>query len=84
MATHATLHNIHPRAVAASGVVQDVSINVVQSTPHLSFVGKKNCADLFIVYCFPDTNIAGLDNCVALQLDLRTVGLDRYNVPATG
>ena len=66
LATHVTLHNVHPRAVAASGAVQYVSV-VVQSTPHLGFIRKKNCADLFSVFCFPDTNVAGLDNYVALK-----------------
>jgi len=42
-------------AVAASSTVQDVSIQVVQIASHLGIVGKKNCADLFIVCCFPDT-----------------------------
>ena len=74
----------HPRAVAASGAVQDVSIYVVQSTPHLGFIGKKNCADLLTVFCLPDTNVAGLNNYVALKLDLRTVGVDGNNVAATG
>ena len=41
LATHATFHNAHPRAVAASGSVQDVSIHVVQSASHLGFIGKK-------------------------------------------
>jgi len=66
LATYATLHKVHPRAVAASGAVQDVSIDVVQSASHLGFIGKKNCADLFIVRCFLDTNVAGLVNYVAL------------------
>jgi len=84
MATLATLHNAHPRAVAASGAVQDVSIHVVQSASHLGIIRKKNCTDLFIVFCFLDTNVGGLDNYVALKLDLRTVSVDGYNVPATG
>jgi len=84
LATHSTLHTVHPRAVAASGVVQDVSIHVVQSAPHSGFIRKKNCTDLFIVFCFPDTNVAGLDNYVALKLDLRTVGVDGYYVHTTG
>jgi len=41
-------------------------------------LSEKNCADLFIVCCFPDTNVAGLENYIALKLDLRTVGVDRY------
>jgi len=59
----ATLHKVHPRAVALSGAVQDVSIHVAQSAYH---------SDLFIVCCFPDTNVAGLDNYVALKVDLPT------------
>jgi len=78
LATNASFHNVHPRAVAAPGAVQGVSIHVVQSSPHLGFIGKKNCPDLFIVFCFPDTNVAGLDNYVALILDLRMVGVDGY------
>jgi len=80
---HATLYNVHPRAVAAPGAVQDVSIHVVQSASHLGFIGKKHCADLFIAGYFPDTNVVGLDNYVALILDLRTVGVDGYYVSAT-
>ena len=72
------------RWVIETSAVQDVSIHVVQSTPHLGFIEKKNCADLFIVCYFPDTNVAGLDNYVALKLDLHTVGVDGYNIPATG
>jgi len=40
LATHATLHNVHPRAVAAPGAVQDVSIHVVQMASHLGFIGS--------------------------------------------
>jgi len=78
LATHATL----PRAVAASGDVHNVSIHVVQSASHMGFIGKKNCADLFIVCCFPDTNVAGLDTYVALIVDLCTFGVDGYYEPA--
>jgi len=47
-------------------------------------LSEKTCADLFIIVCcFPDTNVAGLENYIALKLDLRTVGVDRYYVPAT-
>ena len=80
LATQTTLHKVHPRAVAASGAVQDVSIHVAQSASHLGFIGKKKCADLFIAGCFPDTNVAGLDTNVALILELRTVGVDGYYV----
>jgi len=83
LAKYATLHKVHPRAVAASAAVQDVSMHVVQSASHLGFIGKKSCADLFIVCCFPDTNVAGLDNYVALILDLCSVGVDGYYIPAT-
>jgi len=34
LATHATLHKVHPRAVAAPGAVQDVSLHVVQRASH--------------------------------------------------
>ena len=44
---------------------------------------EENCADLLIVCCFSDTNVAGLDNYVALKLDLRTVGVNGYYVPAS-
>ena len=37
------------------------------SKAHLGFIGKKNCADLFIAGCFPDTNVAGLDNYVNIR-----------------
>jgi len=70
-------------AVAASGAVQNVSIHVVKGTSYFGFIGKKNCADMFIVCCFPDTNVAELDNYAALILDLRPVGVDGYYVPAT-
>jgi len=52
-------------------VLYKTYIHVVQSASHLGFIGKKNWADMFIVCCFPDTNVAGLDNYVALILDLR-------------
>ena len=83
LATHATLHKVHPRAVATSGAVKDVNIHVVQGASNIGFIGKKNCVDLFIVCCFPDTNVAGLFNYLALILDLRTVSVDGYYVPAT-
>jgi len=34
--------------------------------------------DLFIVCCVSNTNVAGLDNYVALKLDLRMVGVGGY------
>ena len=81
LATHATLHKVHPRAVAAPGAVQDVNIHVVQSASHLGLIGKKNCADLFIAGCFLETNVAGLVN--NYYVNIIQVGVDGYYVPAT-
>jgi len=39
---------------------------------------------MITVCCVYDTNVAGLDVDVALKLDLRTVGVGGYNVPAIG
>jgi len=51
-----------------------------KTSARLGFIGKKKCADQFIVCWFPDTNVAGLDTNVALILELRTVGVDGYYV----
>ena len=49
LATHATLHKVHPRAVAASVVVQDVSKHVVNAHPNFWLYGEEQLREL--VHC---------------------------------
>jgi len=39
---------------------------------------------MFVVCCVHDNNVAGFNNDVALNLDLRTLDVGGYYVPATG
>ena len=81
MATNATLHDVHPRTVAASVSVQDVSKYVCHSYPICAISGRKQHTCLLIVCRVHDTKVAVLDNVVALKLDLPTVGVGGCYVP---
>ena len=76
-ATHATLHDVHPLAVAASMAVQGVGKHIVHASPICVLSGIYR-AGMFITVCVHDTEVAGLDNDVALKLELCTVGVSGY------
>ena len=84
MATLATLHNVHPRVLQRLVLYKTSAYTSSKAHP-IWALSERQIAEMFIVFCFPDTNVAGFDNYVVLKkLDLRTAGVDGYNVLATG
>jgi len=74
---------VYPRAVETSVAVQEVGQHVTHAHPMfaLSRIYRKG---MFVVCCVHDNNVAGFNNDVALNLDLRTLDVGGYYVPATG
>ena len=61
--------------------IQDIGKHVIHAHPSCALSGI-NRAGLFIVCCVHDTYVAWLGDDVEFKLNLRTVGVGEYYVPA--